>query len=366
MTELHVQTHLRAGGTLDGLRQRYAITAKRHGKYNNLVLLKYNQIESPFAERIVQECRGLILDESNNWNVVARGFDKFFNHGEGHAAKIDWMTAQVQEKVDGSLCVLYHYDNRWHVATTGTPDASGDVSGFGVTFADYFWDTARQYNMTLPSHEWAQNFCWMLELTGPINRVVVRQERPALTVLGGRNRVTGDELRAYDVATLLSVPAVKSFPLQSVDDIIASFEAMDPLTQEGYVVFDGKNRIKVKHPGYVALHHAKDGVSQRAFVEIVRSGETSEIVVAFPELKPMLDETRERYEGLVSRIECDYEVLKGISEQKAFALKAKETVHSAPLFAIRAGKAASAKQWLKDVHIDTAMRMLGYKAETKQ
>lgn len=362
MTELRIQEFLCSGGSFDALRTQYGITTRPHSTYPNLVLFKYNQIESPFAERIVQECRGIILDSANDWAVVARAFDKFFNHGEGHAAPIDWNTAQVQEKVDGSLCVLYHYAGEWHVATSGTPDASGDVSGFGITFKEYFWKTAMEQGMQLPSHPW-EDACFMLELSGPINRVVVRHEKPHLTVLGVRERKTGQEHDARLAARILELPATRVFPLQSVGDIVASFDAIDPLAQEGYVVFDGKNRIKVKHPGYVALHHAKDGVSQRAFVEIVRSGETSEVVVAFPELKPMLDEARARYETLVATIQQEYDQHKDIAEQKAFALAAQKCRWSAPMFSLRAGKTPSLRQWLKTVHIDAVMKQLGYKTD---
>lgn len=90
-----LQKFLRDGGSIQDLTDKYAIKTSRHRKYDNLVLFKYNQIESPFAEKIVCECRGVILDESNDWNIVSRPFNKFFNHGEGHAAPIDWATAQV-------------------------------------------------------------------------------------------------------------------------------------------------------------------------------------------------------------------------------------------------------------------------------
>src|SRR5438045_764436 len=119
---MYVQNFLRSN-SLAELEQRYAVAHKRHLRYPHLVLLKYSQIDSPMGERIVQECRGCILDESKNWECVSRGFDKFFNYGEVHAAAIDWGTAVVQEKVDGSLIMLYWYDEAWQVATSGTPDA---------------------------------------------------------------------------------------------------------------------------------------------------------------------------------------------------------------------------------------------------
>ena len=91
--------------------------------YPNLVLFKYDQVNSPMDNPVVQECRGIILDEADDWRVIARPFTKFYNYGEPNAASIDWTTARVQEKVDGSLCAFYHYKGDWHVATTGTPDA---------------------------------------------------------------------------------------------------------------------------------------------------------------------------------------------------------------------------------------------------
>ena len=142
---------------------------------------------------------------------------------------------------------------------------------------------------------------------------------------------------------------------------------MSPLAQEGYVVVDAAfRRIKVKHPGYVALHHAKDGMSQRAFITIAQSGEVSEVIAAFPEFKPMLDETRARFDALGADVEADYARLRGIETQKAFALEAVKTRCSAALFAVRSGKASSVRGYFAGVHVDQMIRLLGYKAEQGQ
>lgn len=357
MTELLLQKHLRGGGTIEDLSASYAISAKRHREFPALVLFKYNQIESPFGEQIVREARGVVLDESRGWDVVARGFDKFFNHGEGHAAPIDWTSARVQEKVDGSLCVLYFHAGQWRVATTGTPDASGDVSGFGLTFAEYFWRTARDAGMRPPDGE--RDACFMLELTGPYNRIVVRHEKPSLTVLGMRDRRTGAEDTAERAAGLLGIKPVASFSLASAAEIIASFERMSPLSQEGYVVVDGAyRRIKVKHPGYVALHHAKDGMSRRAMADVVRSGEVAEVIAAFPEFGEMFADMKTRLDALVAELESDYARIVGLSEQKAFALEAVKTRSSAPLFALRAKKTPSIRAWLAKAPVDTVLALL--------
>lgn len=70
----------------------------------NLVMFKYNQLNSDLGNPIVQECRGLILN-ADTFEVVSYPFNKFFNYGEAHAADIDWSTAWVSQKLDG--CVSF-------------------------------------------------------------------------------------------------------------------------------------------------------------------------------------------------------------------------------------------------------------------
>jgi tRNA splicing ligase len=123
---MQTQEFLRARG-LAALCADYKISARRHGQFSNLILLKYSQIDSPMTEPIVQQCRGLIVDEADDWRIVSRAYDKFFNHGEPNAANIDWATASVEEKLDGSLMMLYHYRDQWRVSSSGLPDAAGMV-----------------------------------------------------------------------------------------------------------------------------------------------------------------------------------------------------------------------------------------------
>lgn len=133
MSDLEVQKFLRGGGTLADLATTYGIKAKADAALG-VVMLNYNQIASPMAETICQECRALLL-ETGTWNVVSRSFFKFFNLGEPNAHAVDWETARVQEKLDGSLVCFYFHRERWRVATKGTPDASGPVNSHPITFA---------------------------------------------------------------------------------------------------------------------------------------------------------------------------------------------------------------------------------------
>ena len=375
---LHVQSYLRsklpARGSLAEKNQQklaeleatYNVKARRHGHYPNLVLLKYG-IDADFTNAMVRECRGIVLDEANDWAVVSRAFDKFGNHGESYAATIDWATARVQEKLDGSLCVLYHYDGAWHVATSGSPDASGEVQRAGeheairertgTTFADYFWQTFGAQGGRLPDPGFWGHLCFAFELMGPLNRIVVVHERPHLRLLGVRDRDSGEEL-GHAFAGLVNVEPVRAFPLSTMAEIEASFAAISPLSQEGYVVVDAAfNRVKVKHPGYVAIHHAKDGLGPRAFAEIARSGEVPEVVAAFPELAPLLDKARADFARLVARTESRYKLIQGVESQRDFAAEALKTPYSAALFKMRKGMTAA--DFYRSVPVDRLLEWMG-------
>lgn len=343
-----IQEALRNGLTFEELDTTYGVRARRHRDFPNLVLLKYNQIASNFQHELVRECRGIVLDESEDWRIVCRAFDKFGNLGEGYAADIDWTTARVQEKLDGSLATLYHYAGDWRVATSGTPDATGDVHGNGLTFHDYFWNTFQAEGGRLPANE---NLCFSFELMGPMNRIVVVHEKPTLRLLSVRHRTTGQQFAPEAHVHEVQIPAVRTFPLGSIEALQATFDGMSPLAQEGYVVVDAQfNRIKVKSPQYVALHHAKDGMTTRAFVEIARSGETSEVEAVFPELAKPLNEVRAKYTAFVERCEAEYAPIAHIEAQKDFAFEALKTGCSSAMFMRRKG--VDFRDFFKGIHVD--------------
>ena len=157
---------------------------------------------------------------------------------------------------------------------------------------------------------------------------------------------------------LVSEYALGSFT--AIAELLA--EESDPLKLEGFVVVDAAfRRVKVKDPAYVAIHHARDGMSKRALLEIARSGETPEVISAFPELKPELEKIKGDFESLVSTVSYDYERLKPIENQKEFAIAASETRCSAALFAVRKGKSPSVREFLVTIRVEPLMVLLGYK-----
>jgi len=278
--------------------------------YENKILLKYDQLSSPtvMANKETQECRGLIL-EKGTWKVLSLAFTKFFNSEEGNAHKIDWNTAHVLEKLDGSLITAYWDEDKqeWFGATTGTAEGEGEVNNkTGTTFNQLFWNTLTE-KYSFKKENLNKNFCYAFELTTPYNIVVKPHGESSATLLMVRNVLTLDEVPFDELSAIaesLGVPRVKSYDLnaKNVGSLLRTLEGM-PWHDEGYVVVDANfNRIKIKNPSYVAVHHLKGKTAEHNILTIVKSNEIEEFGSTFPDRKAELYKLKESYDALIEKL----------------------------------------------------------------
>lgn len=303
-------------------------------EYDHKILLKYDQLVSPTLMSLpeMQDCRGIIL-EKDTWKVMSLAFRKFFNAEESNAAKINWDTAKVLEKLDGTMIQVYWdwVDNKWYAGTTGTANGEGEVNNKnGTTFNQLFWSTLNNkysFNECLLD----KKFVYVFELTTPYNIVVKPHGESSATLLTVRNRETLIELSGKDLemtALSIGVPLVKSFNMNAsnIGHLLKTFEGM-PWSEEGYVVRDGNdNRVKVKNPAYVAVHHLKGKTAEHNILTIVKTNEIEEFASTFPERKDELYRLKENYDSLVHKLnfvwgELEKHKPKNITkeEQKKFA-----------------------------------------------
>ena len=316
---LELQKYLQANSTED-LERDYAIKSRRHGDYNNLVLFKYSQIDSPMHERICQESRGIILDESDNWRIICRTFDKFFNIGEMHQAKVDYSKANVWSKLDGSLVQLYFYDNRWHFATSGSPDAAGDVHGSGLSFNELIQQTWNSMGYQYPVDN---NLCFAFELTSKYNRVVVRYEDESkLYLLGVRDLNTQKELDISSFSRFYKLcPSVKFD--NPTPEFLRSTLTKSGLEEEGYVVCDDNfNRVKIKSEDYVRLHGIKgEGWTLKKGLQLILAEQHDDFITYFPEYKEDIEMIQSKILDIKSQV---YEILekeKNNTDKRDFGIK---------------------------------------------
>jgi len=350
--ETRLQNYLRDKKLFDPLKRLeldYGIYSKRHPSYPNLIQFCYDQIESQKVKNhpLVVESRGIILDEKNNYSVVACPFDRFFNYGEYEDDSFDFDSMRVQEKLDGSLMILYYYDNQWQVATKGSPDASGSVGEYEFTFAELFWIVFRkQFNTFLDT-----TYTYCFELESKYNRIVVNQEgnEGCLTLIGVRDNKTGASL---DVSSFKNLCPVREFGLNKIDDVLEFCKTIDPTKQEGFVLVDKNyNRLKLKSPQYVLIHHLKDSLNEEKIVELLQKGEQSEVLSYFPDLKTKYDELQKLYNGLVEVLHKQWGELSSMTfeTKKDFALfvqKPKYNLLKSAYFALYDKKVKNVNQWV--------------------
>jgi hypothetical protein len=286
----------------------FCLAVKENDKY---VLLKYDQIESDFKEPIVKECRGLILRKSD-LKPVCVPFYKFFNYGETHADKIDWKTAKVQQKVDGSIIKVW-YDEAWHISTNGTIDANEATCPTGQRFADLFYAAyANSHTGTFENFckGLNENYTYMFEMVHHLTRIVIRYDKPMIYHIGTRDNRTLEELHI----DCLGVPKPMQYSFNSIEDAVAMAQTL-PYSEEGYVVVDGNwNRVKVKSPSYVAVHHLKNNgvVTYKRIIELVMKNETKEFLSYFPEFTDYFMKTEEAYSKFLARVKEDLHTIAGI------------------------------------------------------
>lgn len=353
---MELQEYLRQHG-LEKLSETYQIKVTSHRQYPHLVCLKYSQIESPLGEKIVQQCRGIILDSSQDWQIVSYPYDKFFNYGEIHAATINWNNAKVYEKLDGSLTALYFYNGEWRVQSSGTPDAAGEVNGFGFSFAELFWKVWQELGYKLPAET---DQCFIFELMTPYNRIVVQQNDNQIVLHGLRNTQTLLESNPSIWANKYGWKLVKSYPLTSWKEVIEAAQNLDPMDSEGYIICDADfNRVKVKSPQYVAISHLREGFSTRRMIQIVLTNEGEEFLAYFPEWTELYQKVKDKYQFLVQEIEEVYRQHESIEVQKDFALAVKHLSYAGILFSLRARRVAGVKEALRDVNIYKIEELLG-------
>lgn len=334
MHSLNVVNELRESG-LDNVIDKYHLNCKRHKKYNNLVQLKYKQTESKMSKDVVQECRGIILDESENWDVVAYPFKKFFNMNEHLAKNVDFDNARVEEKVDGSMFTMYFYDGQWNLATSGLPDASGKVHNFSrksktleneITFNDLFQSTFEKLGYLYPNNKNSE-ICFMFELFTKDNRVIVHTDVEDIYLIGARNITTFQELGDKQLTTIASQYGWRrptQYKLKNKTNITEAANNLNPLQQEGFVVIDHNfNRVKVKGPSYVLLgllsvrNAAK--LNNRRMLHLIALGETSEFTSYFPSFANEFKILEKKFEKFVQNVQSAYNKIKGIESNKEFA-----------------------------------------------
>lgn len=185
------------------------------------------------------QCRGLITDDSGN--IVARPFAKFFNI-EQHKGSLPVEPFDVYEKLDGSLGILYFYNNAPYIATKGSFTSRQAIEANNMLHSIY--------KDSVPLLD--KKLTYLFEIIYPSNRIVVNYgDHQSLTLLGVVDIESGADL-PIDSFVYLGFPIVERHDgLQDIEIITK----LNDNNKEGFVIrFKNGLRVKFKFNDYVRLH----------------------------------------------------------------------------------------------------------------
>ena len=314
------------------------------------VMFSYSPFTSDMSLIICQEARGSIFRRtySGNWICVCRAFDKFFNATEPYAAtsKIDWHTALVQQKIDGSLIKFFYDLGEWHMATNGTIDARKAPATDRYSYYDL---VAMCVDLDKLYARFDTFFTYMFELTTIYNKIVIRYEENAIWYLGRRSMIN-----FHEDGTRIAFPNTKYpilYDFHSYKDCEAAAKAMD-LSQEGFVVVDRAfNRIKIKGEAYLAAHHMRSNgsLTTKRIIEMWQEDTLDDFIALYPEYAADIQDVVGKLNKKIQDMEQEYDKVQGIEDKKelAAAINSKPTYIKSYIFARKQGKTQSALDFLK-------------------
>lgn len=205
-------------------------------------------------------CRGLIY-RTDTGQVVARGFNKFFNYLQAGAADIaPHAPVHVTDKADGSLGIVYPLPSGgWAVSTRGSFASEQAIHATQVL--------NERYGTFRPT----PGVTTLVEIVFPANRIVLDYgQMDDLILLGGVEIATG---AVFDTTWFpdWTGPRTAAFEAATLADALA----MEPRPNaEGIVVRDLHTgaMIKLKQADYVELHRIVTNLTARKVHEWLVAG----------------------------------------------------------------------------------------------
>lgn len=335
-----------------------------------LPLSIYNYSQSTQYEghwdEVTLSCRGVIVDNETG-EVIVKPFSKFFNYEEV-SNEVPWMSSDyiyLQEKMDGSLGILFWYKDRWIMSTRGSFTSEQAIRGMEILKSKY----------SVFDQTFERSVAYICEIIYPENRIVVNYNKEKIVFLGATINWTFTGWKESEESELHWTMAEAYFRMSGIrkEDIVKTeqifkhdlghelykkLKSQNTPNKEGYVLrfFPSNTRVKIKFEDYVILHRILTNVSSYDIWEnLMEFNKLPEQM-----LKDVPDEFYEWVRGTEDKVkynfDCFYNLYMGLTssvirygglDRKQIAervLKIKDVNHSI-IFDIIDGKDPSNKIW---------------------
>ncbi len=304
----------------------------------NYRLASYTDFLQPGA----MECRGVMFEMAPGMGgalhavrLASLTMEKFFNLNENPSTmNLNLSTiVEVQEKADGSLMSTYMHNGQLRLKSKGS--LFSDQAIAAMKWLD-------QHEMKDYLQGLAEKRCTVnLEWCSPENRIVLGYMEPTLKILNVRDEEDGSYFTDGDLVDRRQW-YVERYVINDPVEFIQRIPQMTNI--EGFVcMLASGQRIKIKCEWYLALHHAKDSVTNpRRLFECILTEGVDDVRSMFhedPLAIKIIDEMQVKvdhlYNSLVKSVEGYYSANKHLSK-KDYAIKAKgelQQLHFGPAMA---------------------------------
>lgn len=227
---------------------KYSREAQYNCKFNLDDYKDFKESDLREWDEVLLTCRGLIVDE--DYNVIAKGFNKFFNYEELPKQELEsrqHMKPTIYEKVDGSLGILFYYADSWHITTMG-----GFYSDSGKIGQKILKEKYSHLHLNC-------EYTYLVEIISPHNRVVVHYENDDLILLN----ILDLDFKDVDLSENPGFTQIQEYNLD-----IKSLKQLNWEKKEGFVIkYPDGFRYKIKFDEYCRLHAIMTGLSEKHLLE---------------------------------------------------------------------------------------------------
>lgn len=322
-------------------------------------------------DEVTLSCRGLITEDTTG-KVLIQPFKKFFNyeeliHKDVIPSKGDYV--YIQEKIDGSLGILFYYNGEWIMATRGSFTSEQAIKGLEILKSKYILDT------------FEPSVAYLCEIIYPENRIVIDYKKEKVVFLSavinwgfkGWKESDESELHWTTACMYFKMSGIKKSDIVKTeqhfnfsDELYKSLKEKNENNKEGFVLRfqPGNFRMKIKFEEYVRLHKIMTNLSTTAVWEVLANGGSMDTL-----LKDVPDEfynvVKEYELSLVSKFieirdnaisECARIAVRITDgDRKSFAELAKKYQYPGLLFLLLDGKDINQSIWK---HIKPEFRKL--------
>ncbi|MHA1659944.1 MAG: hypothetical protein ACTSUT_12590 [Promethearchaeota archaeon] len=287
--------------------------------YNNNNLIERNH-------HVLIKCRGLVINK--NGNIINYPFDRFFNSFEKECCEINWDSAEIQEKLDGSLICVFWSGKNWEVTTRGSFYPNEHTLNFSELFKKRF-DSFTKLN---------KNICYIFELITKHNRIIKWYKTEGVYLIGARNIDSLKELSQKEldlIAKDLNVSRPLKYKANNLSQCKKLFDDFND-DDEGLVVVDNEfNRIKIKQDSYIKLSRIKMLKEQDIFNYVLGKTQIDvEYLNKLPEVAETIKNVRTHWNKTKKKIINIFNKHKNKSTRKDFAIAVSKYPFKSILFSM--------------------------------